>query len=105
MSRLLFINYLFCSFFAFSQGPRSWQDHLSINSCNSVAKLKSKIYASNGTGVVYFEESEISPVTLTKINGLSDVGVSLLRSNPYNNKLMVIYDNCNIDVIDEKGNL
>jgi len=106
MCRPLIIFYLCYSFFCFSQvGPRSWQDHLSINSCNSVAKLKSKIYASNGTGVVFFEESEISPKTLTKINGLSDVGVSLLRSNPYNNKLLVLYDNCNIDVIDEKGNL
>jgi hypothetical protein len=106
MFRKLFYIYLLCPFFALSQiGPRTWQDHHSINSCNSVAKLKSKIYASNGVGVVYFDEAEIAPVTLTKINGLSDVGVSLLRTNTYNNKLMVIYANCNIDVIDEKGNL
>ncbi len=106
MSRILIFIYLISPLFALSQiGPRTWKDHHSINSCNSVAKLKNKIYASNGVGVVFFEEQEIAPVTMTKINGLSDVGVSLLRSNPYNNKLMVVYANCNIDVIDEKGNL
>jgi hypothetical protein len=90
----------------FSQiGPRVWQDHISLNRCNSVSKLGSKIYASNGVGVVRFDEAELSPEAVTKINGLHDVGVKLVRANNYNNKLLVIFDNCNIDVIDLNGNI
>lgn len=86
-------------------GPRTWEDHLSINSCNSVTKAGSTIYASYGNGIIYFNESEVSPRALNKINGLNDVGVRVLRANPHNNKVLVIYDNCNIDVIDAQGNI
>lgn len=86
-------------------GPGSWQEHLSINYCNTLAKLGESIYASNKNGIVKFNEEELSPESLTKINGLSDVGIHLLRTNLYNNKLLVVYDNCNIDVIDLNGTI
>ena len=102
---ILLLSILFFNL-AFAQtGPRTWRDHLGVPKCYSVSKLGSKIYASNGNGIVYFEEDEKSVQTLNKINGLNDVGVKLLRTNKYNNKLLVIYDNTNIDVIDINGNV
>lgn len=86
-------------------GPRTWGDHLGLSNCNSVSKLGNKIYASNGNAIFYFDQNEINPKLLSKINGLSDVGIRLLRTNAFNNKLLVIYDNCNIDVIDLNGNI
>jgi hypothetical protein len=86
-------------------GPRSWQDHLSINSCNTVSKLGTTIFASYYNGIIKFDQEEISPVSLNKIKGLNDVGVRLLRANPFNNKLLVIYENSNIDVIDLNGSV
>ena len=76
-----------------------WKDHLSYNSCNTVAKAGNFVYCSNGTGLIKFNTSDNSFERLNKINGLSDIGISLLRYNPYNNSLLVIYDNANIDVI------
>lgn len=106
MGRVLFLVFSVAYFSVFSQiGPRVWQDHLSLNSCISVTKLGSKIYGANSIGVVWFEESELSPQSLTKINGLNDVSVKLLRANAYNKKLLVLYENCNIDVIDNNGNI
>ena len=104
----ILLAFAFCCFklVNFSQiGPGSWQDQLSLNTCNTVAKLGSKIYASNKVGLVYFDELEKSIQKLNKINGLNDVGIKLLRTNTYNNKLLVIYENCNIDVIDLNGNI
>ena len=98
--------FILCAAVLSSQtGPRTWQDHLSINSCNSVAKLGKTIYASYSNGLIRFQENEKSPQTLNKINGLNDVGIKLLRVNPYNNKLLVIYANCNIDVINAEGGI
>ena len=96
-------NFLFSAFFisAFSQvGPYSWQDHSSLNTCNTLCRFNGKIYASNYNGIVKVDEEEGSTERLNKINGLHDVGIRLLRVNPYNNKLLVIYENSNIDVID-----
>ncbi|NBQ48300.1 MAG: hypothetical protein EBU33_07590, partial [Sphingobacteriia bacterium] len=49
-----------------------------------------------------FDQKELAPRSLSKINGLSDVGIRLLRTNSFNNKLLVVYDNCNLDVIENK---
>jgi hypothetical protein len=106
MGRALFLVFSVAYLSVFSQiGPRVWQDHLSLNSCISVAKLGSKIYGANSIGVVWFDESELSPQSLTKINGLNDVSPKLLRANPYNNKLLVLYESCNIDVIDQNEHI
>lgn len=109
MKRVL--SFVFClfAFRVISQvtaiGPHSWYDHLSINSCNTVTRNGDKVYASYGNGLIFFGEQELSVQTLSKINGLSDIGIRKLRANPYNNKVVVVYDNCNIDVIDAKNNI
>lgn len=98
--------YIFVSFLTLSLsaqiGPRGWQEHISINSCNSVARLGSYIYGSNRAEIIYFDQKELAPRSLSKINGLSDVGIRLLRTNSFNNKLLVVYDNCNLDLIENK---
>ncbi|HQQ93443.1 MAG TPA: two-component regulator propeller domain-containing protein [Bacteroidia bacterium] len=81
-------------------GPGTWKDHLSLNSCFSVSRLGTSIYACNYTGMFYLDEIEKGARALNKINGLSDVGIKLLRANPYNAKLLAIYQNSNIDVLD-----
>lgn len=79
--------------------PGEWKDHLSYNTCNTVAKVGNIVYASNGTGIVKYNTEDGSIERLNKINGLTDIGIKLLRYNPYNNTLLIIYDNANIDVI------
>ena len=92
--------FILLSVFSFSQvGPYSWQDHLSLNTCNTLARFNGKIYASNINGIVKVDEIEESTSRLNKINGLSDVGIRLLRVNSATNKLLVIYDNANMDII------
>jgi hypothetical protein len=106
MARLLILLFSVLTLLSVAQpgiGPYSWQDHLSFNSANTVAKLGGDIYASNYNGLLKINFNELSSQRKNKINGLSDVGIKLLRTNPYNNKMLVIYDNCNIDIIDIEG--
>ncbi len=106
MKQVLFVVFCLSGFFCFSQvGPGVWQDHLSNDHCNSVTKFGSKIYSSYQNGLIRFDEKDKEIETLNKINGLNDVGIRLLRANSYNNKLLVIYNNCNIDVIDASENI
>jgi hypothetical protein len=106
MNRLFSLIFIFIFCITKAQvGPRGWQDHLSFNYSNSVTKCGSTVYASNGAAMIIFNEKELSPKLLSKINGLSDVGIRMLRANPYNMKTLVIYENCNIDVVDVNGNI
>jgi len=76
-----------------------WRDHLPYNKIVSVAKAGNFIYAANGAGLLKYNTADESVEKLSTINGLSDVGTKLLRYCEYNNSLLVIYDNTNIDVI------
>jgi sugar lactone lactonase YvrE len=94
---------LLLGFQAFSQvGPYSWQDHLSFNSANSVAKLGGYIYGSNYNGLIKVHFNERETERKNKINGLSDVGIRLVRANNALGKLMIVYDNSNIDILDQE---
>lgn len=105
----LFLITLFFALNAFPQtGPRTWQDHLGNRNSNSITFFNNKLYTSNYTGIIIsdivFENiinnKEVTSEKLNKINGLSDVGIKILRANTNKTKLVVIYENCNIDIID-----
>ncbi|MBC7695294.1 MAG: T9SS type A sorting domain-containing protein [Burkholderiales bacterium] len=102
----IFIFLVVLNLVAFSQVKiGQWVDHLSYNYANSVVKAGGIVYASNGSGLSKYDESDNSLEKLTKINGLSDVGIKLLRKNDYNNDVLVIYNNTNIDVIKPDGKI
>ncbi|MBP8033692.1 MAG: T9SS type A sorting domain-containing protein [Bacteroidia bacterium] len=106
LKNIVFILFTFISFITFSQVKvGQWRDHLSYDNINSVTKVGSVVYASNGSGLLKYNEGDNSIEKLTKIDGLSDVGVKLLRKNEYNNSVLVIYDNTNIDVVMTDGRI
>ncbi len=76
-----------------------WTDHLNYSNAVSVVKAGPIVYCSNGSGLIRYNTDDNSIEKLSKINGLSDVGVKLLRYNANNNMVVVIYDNSNIDLI------
>lgn len=76
-----------------------WMDHLGFNNCVSITKLGSTFYTSNYSSLLKVDESDFSSERLSKINGLSDVGINLLRANPADNTLIICYENGNIDVL------
>jgi hypothetical protein len=96
----LILSFLFFAFAGWAQVKvGEWKDHLSFNSCNTVAKAGDVVYVSNGTGIIKYTISDGSTELISKINGLSDIGITLLRYNPYNNTLLIIYNNANIDIL------
>lgn len=102
----LYFIFSLISLVSFSQVKvGQWADHLSYNTANSVAKVGNLVYFSNGSGLATYNTSDNSVEKLTKINGLSDVGVILLRKNNDNNYLLVIYENANIDIIKPNGDI
>ena len=96
----IFLVFVFIALTGFGQvRVGEWKDHLSYNSCNSVAKVGDVVYATNGAGLIKYTISDGSVELISKINGLSDIGIQLLRYNPYNGVLLIVYNNANIDVL------
>lgn len=106
MKRILHHLFILFAFVSSAQiGPYVWQDHTSFGTCYTLCKMGNYVYASNYNGIVKVDFNEFSVERKSKINGLSDVGIKLLRTNPNMNKILVIYDNGNIDVLDENNNI
>ncbi len=76
-----------------------WRDELPYNYCNSVAEAGNRIYSSTPYAVFYFDKDDNSINRITKIQGLSDIGISCLAYNASTKTLVIAYADANIDLI------
>lgn len=84
----------------FSQiGIGQWRDHLPFTFQRYITQSPGKIYSATDYGVLIYSESSKSIEKLTKVNGLSDIGISALSYSSNNNVLFIGYENGNIDLI------
>ena len=78
----------------------NWRDHLPYKQGIAVAEGPIKIYVGTESAVFEYSKTDNSVHRISKVNGLSDVGVSTIGINSYNNILFVGYKNGNIDLLD-----
>ena len=97
---------LACLFFPvpiYCQTPQvpigQWRDELPYNYSNSVAEAGNRIYASTPYSLFYFDKDDNSVSRITKIQGLSDIGISCISYNSQTKTLIIAYTDANIDLI------
>ncbi|MBE0661166.1 MAG: T9SS type A sorting domain-containing protein [Bacteroidales bacterium] len=101
---LLFIStMLFLTQAALSQsvGIGKWREHLPYHQVTHVAETGDLIYAATPYSIFSYDKEDASITRLNKINGLSDIGVSTIISNPSQSTLIIAYNNTNIDLIQD----
>ncbi len=76
-----------------------WRDHLPYSQCISVAEVGDLIYTATPYSLFIFNPDDFSVERLSKVNGLSDVGVSAIAYNNNYTSLVIAYENTNIDLI------
>jgi len=77
----------------------SWRDELPYTLVNSVTDAGNRIYASTPYAVFYTDKDDNSVVRITKITGLSDIGISCISYSREYGTLVIAYSNANIDLI------
>ena len=85
----------------FSQeiGIGEWRDHLPYRNVIAVTDGGTRIFAATPYALFYLDHDDNSLNRVTKINGLSDVGISSIEYNKKYNTLVIAYSNANIDLI------
>jgi hypothetical protein len=105
MKRLTTIPLLFLAFFInqtiFAQGVGigKWREHLPYHQVISVAEVDDLIYAATPYSIFSYNKKDASVSRLNKINGLSDIGISIIMASPDQKTLVIAYTNTNIDLI------
>jgi ligand-binding sensor domain-containing protein len=103
-----FIRYILSGLFIFSgliqafsqQVPiGQWRDELPYTLVNSLTDAGNRIYASTPYAIFYYDKDDNSVVRITKITGLSDIGISCINYNKEYKTLVIAYSNANIDLI------
>ncbi|MFP4469757.1 MAG: two-component regulator propeller domain-containing protein [Bacteroidales bacterium] len=79
-----------------------WRDHLPYSKTIAVAEAGDIIYTATPFSLFYYDKNDESISRLSKVNGLSDIGISAIGYNDEHDVLLVAYTNTNIDLI--KGN-
>jgi ligand-binding sensor domain-containing protein len=100
---------LFCLFFLSNVSGQSdiaigeWKSHLPFSNAVYVTQSDDKIYYATRFAVLEVDKEERSIRRMTKVEGLSDVGVSLVKFNREGNSLLVIYNDSKVDIVSDEG--
>jgi len=87
--------------FSFSQGVAigQWREHLPYNSVISVADEGNLVFAATPYALFSYDKEDGSLQRYSKVNVLSDVGVSKIEWHNQKNTLIIGYRNGNIDLM------
>lgn len=102
MPRFFICCCLFFSVASFSQiplGVGEWRIHVPYQNVTSLTDAGDRIYLSSNVFFFSYDKETGSLQKYDKVTGLSDVGVSLVSYNPFNETLLVVYENANLDLI------
>jgi len=79
----------------------TWRDHLTYNNGKTIAETESRVYCATQSALFYYDKSDNSITTWSKINKLSDLGIGDIAYSKQTGKLIIGYSNGNIDIIDK----
>ena len=101
MKRLsvLIICILYINLLKAQIGVGEWRDHLPFTYTISVTESSKKVYVASESGVFSYSKISNNIEKLTKVNILSDIGISTIAYSDQNKVLVIAYSNGNLDLI------
>ncbi|MEM7103247.1 MAG: hypothetical protein AAF502_08970 [Bacteroidota bacterium] len=80
-------------------GIGQWRSHLPYKKASTVTQSSEKIYYGTLESLVSIDKQDFSTELFNKVSGLNDAGVQVVRYNPVNETLIIVYNNSNIDFL------
>ncbi|MEA5139356.1 type IX secretion system anionic LPS delivery protein PorZ [Arcicella rigui] len=77
----------------------TWQTYFNYAKAKQVLVLGNKIYCISENGFFYYDTSENQAITLSKIDGLSEVGIAKIHYVASRQSIIIAYTSGNIDIL------
>jgi hypothetical protein len=83
----------------YSQTPvGSWSDHLTYNTARSLAVSTKDVFVSTGSSIVVYNKEFAELKKVSKINGLTETGISSIAWSEETDALIIGYSSTNVDL-------
>ena len=76
-----------------------WKDYQSYTSASYITEGGEKIYCVTNGGLFYINTDDNTLNRMSKVNGLSDIGIKQVAYDERLEITVIIYENCNIDLL------
>lgn len=76
-----------------------WRTHVPYQFCETVEATNDRIFCSSTGGLFTYRPDDMSVEKLSKIDGFSDIGISVMRWSEALETLVIAYQNSNLDLV------
>ena len=90
---------------AFAGGVGTWKNYLAYSDVQWVEEGGNKLYVLASNSLYTYNKNDQSIKTYDKVNGLSDSDIRFIAWNKTVRRLVILYLNNNIDLLDDRGNV
>ena len=90
---------------ALAGGVGTWKNYLAYSDVQWVEEGNNKLYVLASNSLYTYNKNDQSIKTYDKVNGLSDTDIRFIAWNKTARRLVILYSNNNIDLLDDRGNV
>ena len=83
----------------------TWRNYLAYYDIQEIQSAGDDIFVLASNGLYQYNKNDQSIVTYDKVNGLSDTYITHIRWCPKAKRLIAVYQNSNIDLVETNGNI
>lgn len=107
--RIIILSFLLFNYTIYAQNDvdfeTSFRTHLSYYSSTKIAEGNNLVYVVTNGSLLSYNKTDNSIKYYSRQTGLSDNAITNIAYNPKTNSLIIIYQNGNIDLMKEEGNI
>ena len=83
----------------------TWRNYLAYYDIQEIQSAGDDIFVLASNGLYQYNKNDQSIITYDKVNGLSDTYITHIRWCPKAKRLVAVYQNSNIDLVETNGNI
>ena len=102
---IVFLPFYFFTFLPSNAQIGSWKNYMAYSDVQQIVKADDNLFVRASNSLYQYNLTDHSITTYDKVNGLSDTYIIHIGWNKKTKRLIAVYSNSNIDLIDLNGNV
>ena len=99
------LPFCFFTFLPLNAQIGTWKNYLAYHEVKSICKAGDELFVLASNGLYQYNINDQSITTYDKVNGLSDTHITHIAWSQQAKRLIVVYQNANIDLIETDGDI